>query len=73
MLTQIYDYKEQRERASKALKLNDNDRFINPRPRLFAMSTTGTKPTIRIKRLDFSSSSGIKLKGPSAIIKSKRL
>jgi hypothetical protein len=45
MLTRIYDYKEQRERASKALKLNDNDRIINPRLRLFAMSTTGTKPT----------------------------
>jgi hypothetical protein len=39
---------EQKERAAKALKLNDNDRFINPGPRLFEIPT---KPTVRIKRL----------------------
>jgi hypothetical protein len=47
MLTGISDYEEQRERASKALKLNGFDHDYHPR--LLVASSTTTKPTIRIK------------------------
>jgi hypothetical protein len=64
LLTRIYDYEEQRERVSKALGLN-GDISYDYHPRLHAASST--KPTVRIKRLSFNGTKGIKLKGASSI------
>jgi hypothetical protein len=67
LLDKIYCPEEQRERATKALKLNGGSDYD---PRLLAAfsftSKKERKPTIRIKRLSFSNP-GNKLKDASSI------
>jgi hypothetical protein len=53
LLTRIVSPEEERERASKVLRLNGGTDY---RPRLLAASTK-PKPTVRIKRFDLGSKS----------------
>ena len=65
-MDKIYCPEEQRERATKALKLNGGPTSAyDYDPRLLAASSSNRKPTLRIKRLSFSGP-GIKLKGASS-------
>jgi hypothetical protein len=50
-LEKIYDPEEQRERASKALRLNGAHDYDPAIERLLAASSAKRKPTVRIKRL----------------------
>ena len=65
-LDKIYCPEEQRERATKALRLNGGLDYNHITERLLAASSLKKKPTIRIKRLGYSGP-GIKLKGASSI------
>jgi hypothetical protein len=69
MLTRIYNHEEQRQRALKALRLN-GDSSPDYNPRLLAASST-KKPIVGIKRLSYSGSPGIELKGASSLQKER--
>ena len=66
MLTSIYSPEEQRERASKTLRLNGGPDHNPDVERLLAASSVKKKPTVRITRLKVASSVQERIKAEKA-------